>query len=108
MRKEKEKSHAVDVSSNRNSERLPRKCFKCGSEDHMVTKCPKPPKDNEKWQRKLRFNETSSCACDNCKNNSDQKIYASMARMSSDDECSSEHYGESSQLTNFILDSGAT
>ena len=31
-----------------------------------------------------------------------------MARMSSNDECSSEKYGDSSQLTNWILDSGAT
>ena len=28
--------------------------------------------------------------------------------MSSNDECSSENYGDSSQLTNCILDSGAT
>ena len=25
-----------------------RKCFRCGYEDHMIAKCPKPPKDNEK------------------------------------------------------------
>ena len=31
-----------------------------------------------------------------------------MARMSINDECSSENYGDSSQLTNWILDSGAT
>ena len=31
-----------------------------------------------------------------------------MARMSSDDECKSVKYGDSSQLTNWILDSGAT
>ena len=30
-----------------------------------------------------------------------------MARMSSNDKCSSENYGDSSQLTNWILDSGA-
>ena len=45
---EKEKACAVDVSSNRNSERPPQKCFICGSEDHMIAKCPKPPKYNEK------------------------------------------------------------
>ena len=38
----------------------------------------------------------------------DQKIYASMARISSNDESSSENYCDSSQLTNWILDSGAT
>ena len=30
IRKEKEKARAVDVSSNRNLERPPRKCFRCG------------------------------------------------------------------------------
>ena len=48
IRKEKEKARAVDVSSNRHMERPPRKCFICGSEDHMIAKCPKPSKDNEK------------------------------------------------------------
>ena len=37
-----------------------------------------------------------------------KNIYASMAQMSSNDERSSENYGDSSQLTNWILDSGAT
>ena len=40
--------------------------------------------------------------------NSDQKIYASMARISSNEKCSSENYGDSSKLTNRVLDSGAT
>ena len=40
--KEKEKVRVVDVSSNRNTERLPQKCFRCGSEDHMIAKCRKP------------------------------------------------------------------
>ena len=43
---EKEKACAVGLSSNRDSERPPRKCYICGSEDHMIAKCPKPPKDN--------------------------------------------------------------
>ena len=51
IRKEKEKTRAVDVLSNRNTERTPRKCFRCRSEDHMITKCPKLPKDNEKRRR---------------------------------------------------------
>ena len=56
----------------------------------------------------VRFNEKVNCACDNGKNNNDHKIYASMARMSSKDECSSENFGDSFQLTNWILDSGST
>ena len=42
------------------------------------------------------------------KKNSDQKIYASMACMSSNDECPSRNFVDSSQLTNCILDSGST
>ena len=48
IRKEKEKARAVGVSSHRNSECPPRKCFRCGSEDHMIAKFPNPSKDNEK------------------------------------------------------------
>ena len=89
-------------------ERPPRKSFRCGFEDHMIAKCPKPPTDNEKQCRRVRFNEKDNRACDNGKNNDDHKIYASMARMSSNDKLSSEKYGDSSQLTNWILDSVAT
>ena len=47
-------------------------------------------------------------ACNNSKNNSEQKIYASMTRMSGNDECPSENFVDSSQLTTCILDSGTT
>ena len=40
------------------------------------------------------------------KNNIDQNIYASMALMSENDKYSSRDFGDSSQLTNWILDSG--
>ena len=66
----------VDVSSYRQMERPPRKCFRCGSENHMIAKCPK----------QVCFNEKGNYACDNGENNSDCKIYASMAGMSSNDE----------------------
>ena len=89
-------------------ERPPRKCFRCGSENHMIAKCTKPQKDNEKWRRQVHFNEKGNCARDNGKNNNDHKIYASMALMSSNDERSSEKYGDSSQLTYWVLDSVAT
>ena len=42
------------------------------------------------------------------KNNSDQNIHESMASMSGNDECPGGNFGESSQFTNWILDSGAT
>ena len=74
IRKEKEKARAVDVSSNRNSERPPCKCVRCGSEYQMIAKCPKPPKGNEKRRRQVRFNEKGIRACDNSKNNDYHKI----------------------------------
>ena len=74
----------------------------------MIAKCPKPAKDNEKWRRQVRFNDKGNRACNNGKNNDDHKIYASMARMSSNNERKSEEYGDSSLLTNWTLDSGAT
>ena len=42
------------------------------------------------------------------RNINDQKIYASMARMYVNDKCPSGKFGDSLQLTNCILDSGAT
>ena len=68
---------------------------------------PNPPKDNEECLNQVCFNEKVNLACKNGENNDDQKIYASMARMSSSDERSSEKYGDSSQLTNWVLYSGA-
>ena len=38
IRKDKEKARAVDVKSNRQMERTARKCFRCGSEYHMICK----------------------------------------------------------------------
>ena len=43
----------------------------------MIAKCPK----------QVCFNEKGNYACDNGENNSDCKIYAYMAQMSSNDEC---------------------
>ena len=74
----------------------------------MIAKYPKPPKDNEKRRKSVRFNEKGNRACNNSEDDNDHKIYAYMARMSSDDERKSVKYGNSSQLTNWILDSGAT
>ena len=89
-------------------ERTPRKFFRCGSEDHLIVKCPKPPKDNQKRQKQVHFNEKGNRARDNGKINSDQNIYASMACLSDNYECPSGNFGDSSQLTNWILDLGET
>ena len=68
----------------------------------MIAKCLKPPKDNDKRRKQVRFNEKGNCACVNGEDNNDHKIYTSMARMSSDDERKSGKYGDSLQLTNWI------
>ena len=104
----KEKYRAAGHSNNRQMERTPRKCFRYGSEDHLNEKCPKPPKKNKKRKKQERYNEKGNRACNNVTNKSDQKIHASMANMSDNDKCPSGKFGESSQLTNWILDSGAT
>ena len=44
---------------------------------------------------------------DNSDDDNDLKVYASMAQMSNDDVREKKDYGDSSQLTNCILDSGA-
>ena len=92
IRKKKERARSAGTSYNKHLDRPARKCFRCGSEDHMIAKCPKPPKYSEKRRKSLRFNEKGNRACKNGKDNNDQKIYASMARMSSDDERKSKEY----------------
>ena len=52
IRNEKEKARTVDNLDIRQMERTPRKCFICGSEDHIIAKCPKPPKENENGKSK--------------------------------------------------------
>ena len=98
----------ASASDNRRTEQTPQKCFRYGSEDHLIAKCPKPPKDNEKQRNQVRFNEKVNRACGNGKNNSYQKIYASMASMSGNEKCHSGTFGDRSKLTNWILYSGAT
>ena len=88
--------------------RTPRKCFRCRSEDNLIAKCPKPPIEIEKRRKQVHFDENFNRACNNGKNNSNQKIYAYMACMSGNDEYTSGNFGDSLQLTNWILDSGAT
>ena len=105
IRQENEKSCAVGASDNRQTEQTPRKCFRCEFGDHLIAKFPKPPKDDEKRRKQLHFNEKCNRACDNSKNNSDQKIYVSMARISDNEKCPGRNFGDSSQLTNWIFDS---
>ena len=66
----------VDVSTNRQMERTLWKCFRCGSEDHIIAKFP----------RQVCFNEKGNRASNNGEKNSDYEIYASMVRISRNDE----------------------
>ena len=108
IRQEKEKSFATGYLDNRRTERTPQKFFRCGYEDNLIAKCPNPPKENEKRRKQVCFNEKYNRACDNGNDNNDQMIYASMAHMSGNEEFSSGNFGDSSQLRNWILDSGVT
>ena len=85
IRQEMEKARSAGALENRQRERTPLKCFRCGFEDHIIAKFPKPPKDNEKRRKQVRFNEKGDRACNNGENNSDQKIYASTTRISGND-----------------------
>ena len=99
FRQEKEKYRAAGDLDNRCTKGTSRKCFRCGSEEHLIDFFPNPPKDNKKRRKKVFFNEKGNRACDNSENNSNQKIYVSMARMYSNEECPSGNFGDSSQLT---------
>ena len=59
---------------------------------HLISKCLRPPKENDKLQKQVRFNEKVNRACDKGENNSDQKIYASMAHMSGNEKFSSSKF----------------
>ena len=59
-------------------------------------------------KNQVHFNKKVTCACENGKNKSAKRIYASMARISGNDKCPSGNFGDSLQLTNWILDSGST
>ena len=51
--------------------KTPCKCFRCGYEDHQIAKCLKPPKENQKRQKQVHFNEKVNRACKKGNNNSD-------------------------------------
>ena len=62
IRKEKKKARAAGDLDKRRTERITRKCFRCGSEDHLISKCPKPPKKNKKRRKQVRFSERGNRA----------------------------------------------
>ena len=91
---------------------MPYKCFRCGYEVYLIEKCPNPPKDNQKQRKQVRFSERGNRELqkeyDNSENNKYQKIYASMACMSDNDEFYIKDFGDGLNLTSWILDSEAT
>ena len=94
--KSKREARYDDTSSNKTSDCPAHKCFRCGSEDHLIAKCPKPPKDSEKRRKSDKSKEKGNCACDNRDDDNDLKVYASMAQMSNDDKRENKDYGDSS------------
>ena len=97
------KARSADTSSNKNLNCPARKCYRCGFEDHMIAKFPKPPKDSEKRRKSEKSKEKGNRECDNSDDDNDLKVYAPMARMSSDDNRENKYYGGSSQLVNCEL-----
>ena len=65
-------------------------------------------KNDKKRQKQVRFIEKVNRASNNGENNKDQKIYAFMAHVSGNNEGPSGNFGDTSQVTIWILDSAAT
>ena len=55
--KDKEIVRTAGDLDKRRTELTPHKCFICRSEDNIIDKCTKPPKDNEKQRKQVSFSE---------------------------------------------------
>ena len=71
IRQEKGKARAAGESEKRRTEHQPWKKIGCGYEDHLISKCLKPPKKIEKRKKQVRFNKKCNFACDKGENESD-------------------------------------
>ena len=60
-----EKSRAAGDFEKQRTERTPQKCFRLVYVDHIISKCTKPPKDKNKRQKQVRFNERGNRASKN-------------------------------------------
>ena len=47
-------------------EKIKRKCFNCGSEDHIITDCPKPHDENKIKANKEKFLEAKQAKWNPC------------------------------------------
>ena len=91
-------------------------CFRCGSKNNFFADFPKPDTLDKKVY--LNMEKHKTCAyistkidetLENSKDKSEsQNIYVSMSQMSSNADSPRRYFGDSSQLTNLILDSGTT
>ena len=108
--------HNSNNNRNECNGRKPNTCFRCGSEDYFIKIFPKPDTSDNKvhWNteklktcayRLTKIDKTSENITDESES---QKIYTSMARMYSNEESHRINYRDSSQLNNWILDSGDT
>ena len=91
-------------------------CFRCGSEDHFIANFPTPDTSDKKvhWKiekpktRAYKQNKKDNTSKNSREKSKSHKIYASMAHEYSNVESPRRNYGDSSQLTDWILDSGVT
>ena len=108
IRKEKGKSRVAGDSDKIPIERTTRKCFRCGSEDRLISICLKS--NNKKGQKQVHFSErgnrTSQKEFKKLIMTMIKNIYTYIYHMSDNKESPVRHFGDSSQLTNWILDSG--
>ena len=83
-------------------------CFKCGLEDHWITYYLKPENSENNFHWNTEKTKNSAYILTNIyitsdnsiEQNDSQKIYASMAHMSSHEEIPRRDFGDSLQLTN--------
>ena len=98
-KKKKVKYRVAADSDRQQTEHTPHRYFRCRSVYNLISKCLKPPMDKKKWLKQVRFNERGNRAlqneCENGDYDNNQKIYASMARMSDNDNISSRDFGDS-------------
>ena len=81
---------------NKRTEHTPCKCFKCVSIDNLISKCPKSTKDNEKHKKQAHLSERGFHVLqkeyNNSVNKNDLNMYASMERMSYNEESRGSSY----------------
>ena len=91
-------------------------CFRCGLEDYFIANYPEPDTLDKKVHQNTEKPKThvyKSIKIDKTSENSiykieSQKIHLYVAPMSSNAERTRRYFGDSSQLTNWIVDSGET